>query len=147
MGSTLKPQTQLELSTQPVWVHFHAFLCVFGKTSRAVILQQQILRVLPWLKHTNCNALLVSFQQPARWASFTNKPTSQGSHCCFGHKEAFSLAVTFPKNIMQKAVHAILAPSHHNAPQTVLRLSWKSVWLKGAEWGLGLEIEQKVRID
>lgn len=61
---------------------------------------QQILKELPWLKHTNSNALLVSFQQPACWAPFTNIPTSQGSHCCFGCKEAFSLAVSFPKNIL-----------------------------------------------
>ena len=68
MRSTLKPQkllTQPELSTQKVWVHFHAFSRVFGKTSRAVILQQQILRELTWLKHTDCNAFLVAFQQPA----------------------------------------------------------------------------------
>lgn len=114
MRSTLKPQkllTQPELSTQPVWVHFHAFSCVFGKTSRAVILQQQILRELTWLKHTNCNALLVAFQQPACWASFTNTPTSQGSHCCFGHKEAFSLAISFPQNILHAESCA-----HHPAP-------------------------------
>lgn len=150
MRSTLKPQkllTQPELSTQPVWVHFHAFSCVFGKTSRAVILQQQILRELTWLKHTDCNALLVAFQQPACWASFTNTPTSQGSHCCFGHKEAFSLAISFPQNILhaESCAHHP-APSHHNAPQPMLSLSWKSIWFKGAEWGLGLGIEQKVRI-
>lgn len=80
-----------------------SFPCIFAclwQNLESCHSPQQILKELPWLKHTNSNALLVSFQQPARWAPFTNIPTSQGSHCCFGCKEAFSLAVSFPKNIL-----------------------------------------------
>lgn len=153
MRSTLKPQkllTQPELSTQPVWVHFHAFSCVFGKTSRAVILQQQTLRELTWLKHTDCNTLLVAFQQPACWASFTNTPTSQGSHCCFGHKEAFSLAINFPQNILhaESCAHHP-APSHHNAPQPHAQFILEKHMVQRSRVGIGIrdrtESEDRLR--